>query len=164
MSGRNRKSLRRPMLKPGRSAALVALLAGTIALGITGCMLPLLSAIPSVISLAHAAYKANSGDNDADAKNQDAEAATTEASSPPAKLTPENVCQMMAIARPDMVLIELRKNVAGAPEYRELRLLNVRITAAHRIFPFGYLDVVRIAPNVVRFSYFRMWLDFAKHR
>jgi hypothetical protein len=112
------------MLKPGRSAALVALLAGAIALGITGCMLPLLSAIPSVISLAHAAYKASSGDNDADAKNPDAEAATAEASSPPAKLTPENVCQMMAIARPDMVLIELRKNVAGAPEYRELRLLN----------------------------------------
>jgi hypothetical protein len=30
---------------------------------------------------------------------------------------------MMAIARPDMVLVELRKN-AGAPEYRELHLQN----------------------------------------
>ncbi len=125
MSGSNRKSVQRPMPKAGLSAALVALLAGVIAFGTAGCMLPMLSMIPSVISLAHAVYTANSGaENDADAKNRDAEAFTAATSSPPPKLTPGNVCQMMAIERPNMVLVELRKNVAGAPEYRELRLLN----------------------------------------
>jgi hypothetical protein len=113
------------MPKPGLSAALVALLAAAIAFGTAGCMLPVLSIIPSAITLAHAVYTANSGtENDADANNQDAEQTTEETSSPPPKLTAENLCQMMAIARPNMVLVELRKNGAGAPEYRELRLLN----------------------------------------
>jgi len=120
----SRKSVR-PMPKAGVPAALAALLAAVIAFGTAGCMLPVLSIIPPVISLAHAVYTANSGaQNDADAKSQDAEASTAETSSPPPKLTPGNLCQMMAILRPDMVLVELRKNVAGAPEYRELRLLN----------------------------------------
>ena len=127
MSGSNWKSVQRPMPKAGQSAALVALLA-LIAFGSAGCILPFLSIIPSVISLAHTVYKANnSPENDADAKDQEAQQPTVEASeptSPAPKLTSENLCQMMAIARPDMVLIELRKNSAGAPEYRELRLLN----------------------------------------
>jgi hypothetical protein len=112
------------MAKRGLSAALVALLAGVLVFASAGCMLPLLSAIPSVISLAHAAYKASSGTDNDDAKDQEAEASTLDSNKPPAKLTPANLCQMMAIERPDMVLIELRKNGAGAPEYRELHLLN----------------------------------------
>ena len=47
-------------------------------------MLPLLGAIPSVISLAHAAYTGTgSTSDDADAKNPDAEEPTEEASKPP---------------------------------------------------------------------------------
>ena len=98
----------------------MAILAAAIPFGSAGCFLPILGAIPSVISLAHAAYTAGKTD-DADAKAQDPEP-TVEASKPPAQLTPGNVCHMMAIARPDMVLVELRKNGAGAPEYRELHL------------------------------------------
>jgi hypothetical protein len=108
------------MPKTGGSAVLVAILAAAIPFGSAGCFLPILGAIPSVISLAHAAYTAGKTD-DADAKAQDPEP-VEEASKPPAQLTPGNVCQMMAIARPDMVLVELRKNGAGAPEYRELHL------------------------------------------
>ena len=97
---------------------------GAMALGTAGCLLPLLGAIPSVISMAHSLYTSGSSTDDADAKNLDPEPVTGEASAPPAKLTPGNVCQMMAIARPDMVLVELRKSGAGAPEYRELHLQN----------------------------------------
>ncbi len=128
MSASNQKSVQRPMPKAGPSAALVALLAAVIAFGTAGCMLPVLSIIPSVISLAHAVYTTNSGTgNDADAKNQEAETPTADTNSSPeapAKLTPANVCQMMAILRPNMVLVQLRKNSAGSPEYRELHLLN----------------------------------------
>jgi len=102
-------------------AVLFAVLAASMTLGIAGCALPLLGAIPSVISMAHSLYTSGSGTDDADAKNQDPEP-IVEGSAPPAKLTAGNVCQMMAIARPDMVLVELRKNGAGAPEYRELHL------------------------------------------
>jgi hypothetical protein len=123
MLGSDRKSFQRQKPKAGLSAALVAMLAASMTLGTAGCMLPLLGAIPSVISLAHNLYTSGSGTgDDADAKNQDAEPVTEEASTPPAKLSPGNVCQMMAIARPDMVLVELRKNGAGSPEYRELHL------------------------------------------
>ena|SRR5208337_680797 len=125
MPGSERKSVQRPMPKAGRPATLVAMLAATIAFSTAGCMLPLLSAIPSVINLAHSVYKANSGtDNDADAKEQDAEASTEETSAPPPQLTLGNLCQMIAIAHPEIVLVELRKNGAGAPEYRELHLQN----------------------------------------
>jgi len=121
MLGSDRKSFQRQTPKAGLSAVFFAMLA-SMALGTAGCALPLLGAIPSVISLAHSLYTSGNTD-DADAKNQDPEP-TVEASGPPPKLTAENVCQMMALARPDMVLVELRKNSAGAPEYRELHLLN----------------------------------------
>ncbi len=106
------------------SAVLVAILGAAMALGTAGCALPLLGVIPTVISLAHAAYKAGSTSDDPDAKNPDADEPTEEASKPPAQLTPGNFCQMMALSHPDMVLVELRKNGAGAPEYRELHLQN----------------------------------------
>lgn len=130
MSGSNRNSVQRPRPK-GLSAASVALLAATIAFGTTGCMLPVLSIIPSVIGLAQALYSSGSGTNsaqaDADTKNQEAETPTQpadETNAPAPQLTAGNVCQMMALAHPDMVLVELRKNGSGAPEYRELHLLN----------------------------------------
>jgi len=100
---------------------LVAML-GAMAFGSAGCMLPLLGAIPSVISLAHSLYSSGDKDEDVAAKDAEVEAAT-EPSKPAPQLTPANLCQMMAIARPDMVLVELRKN-GGAPEYRELHLQN----------------------------------------
>src|SRR5882757_1742645 len=118
MLGSYRKSVQRQGPKARLSSAIVAMLAVALALGTAGCMLPLLGAIPSVISLAHSLYTSGKDDN-AEAKNQDPEP-TEEASKPPPQLTPGNVCQMMAISHPDMVLVELRKN-AGTPEYRELR-------------------------------------------
>jgi hypothetical protein len=118
-------SVQRPIRKISVPGALVALLGAAMAFSTAGCFLPVLSIIPSVISLAHAAYSAGSGtDNDTDPRVKDAEASAAEPSKPAPKLTNENMCQMMAIARPDMVLVELRKNSSGAPEYRELRLLN----------------------------------------
>jgi hypothetical protein len=122
MLGSDQKSFQRRIPKAGLSAVFHAMLTA-IALSTAGCMLPLLGAIPSVISMAHSLYTSGNSTDDADAKNQDPEP-TVEASAPPAKLTAGNVCQMMAIARPDMVLVELRKNSTGAPEYRELHLQN----------------------------------------
>ena len=122
--GSNRKSFQRSMPKAGWPTVIFAMLAASMALGTAGCFLPLLGAIPSVISMAHSLYTSGSSTDDADAKNLDPEPVTGEASAPPAKLTSGNVCQMMAIARPDMVLVELRKSSAGAPEYRELHLQN----------------------------------------
>ena len=121
MLGSDRKSVRRNAPKTSLSAALVAMLAA-MALSTAGCMLPLLGAIPSVISMAHSLYSSGGKDDDIATKDAEAEAAT-EPSKPAAQLTPANVCQMMAIARPDMVLVELRKS-GGAPEYRELHLQN----------------------------------------
>ncbi len=123
MLGSDRKSFQRVRPRASLSAALIALLAA-MTLSTAGCMLPLLGAIPSVISMAHSLYTSGK-DDDADAKNQDPEPVTeADASKPAAPLTPGNVCQMMAIARPDMVLVELRRNGGGAPEYRELHLQN----------------------------------------
>ncbi len=111
--GSDRKSFLRSMPKAGGSAVLVAMLAAAIPFGSAGCFLPILGAIPSVISLAHAAYTAGSKD-DADAKAQDPEP-TEEASKPPPQLTPGSVCQMMAITHPDTVLVELRKKQRNRP-------------------------------------------------
>ncbi len=122
MLGSDRKSVHRNGPKTGLSAALVAMLGAAMALSSAGCMLPLLGAIPSVISMAHSLYTSGSKDDDTAAKDAEAEA-ETEPSKPAPQLTPANVCQMMAIARPDMVLVELRKS-GGAPEYRELHLQN----------------------------------------
>ena len=124
MPGSEGKSVRRSMRNGGLPAAPVAMLVMAIAFAVSGCFLPILTAIPSVIGLASAMYKSNNGTDDADKKDQTVEASAADSSKPPAKLTPGNVCQMMAIAHPDMVLVELRKNGAGAPEYRELHLLN----------------------------------------
>jgi hypothetical protein len=125
------------MPKPGVSAAIGAMLAVTVAFGTAGCMLPVLGIIPSVISLAHSIYTSNSGPQtaalDAEAKNQEALEPTvgddntvggSTSASTPSKPSPVNLCQMMAVTNPNMVLVELRKNGAGAPEYRELHLLN----------------------------------------
>jgi hypothetical protein len=109
------------MPKAAWPAVIFAMLASSMALGTAGCALPLLGAIPSVISLAHSLYTSGGSTDDADAKNRDPEP-VVEAGAPPAQLTEGNVCQMMALARPDMVLVELRKNSAGAPEYRELHM------------------------------------------
>ena len=114
------------MPKVSPPAALLAVLTAMLAFGTAGCMLPLLGAIPSVISMAHSLYTSgNSTKDDAEAKDEEAAAPVEpaeEASKPAPQLTAGNVCQMMAIARPDMVLVELRKSGAGAPEYRELHL------------------------------------------
>jgi len=127
MPGSVGKSVQRTMPRTGLPAALVALLAAALALTTAGCFLPLLTAIPSVINLAHSIIKGNNPDDpDAVAStNPDAkDPPPEEPSKPTPQLTQGNMCQMMAIARPDMVLVELRKNSAGAPEYRELKLQN----------------------------------------
>jgi len=119
------KSVQRAKRKDGLPAAPVAMLAVAIAFSTAGCFLPILTAIPSVIGLASAMYKSNTGtDNDADAKGENPEASAADSSPAPKKLTDANLCQMMAIERPDMVLVELRKNGAGEFQYRELHLLN----------------------------------------
>jgi hypothetical protein len=123
MSRGNRHSAERAIPRLGLSAAIFAVLAGAMTVGISGCVaLPFLSVIPSVASFVYNAATKKDGDSDADAKNQDPEP-TEEASKPPPQLTTENLCHMMALARPDMMVVELRKSSAGAPEYRELRLL-----------------------------------------
>jgi hypothetical protein len=98
------------------------MLTGAMAVGTSGCIaLPILGAIPSVASFVYNVSKGK-GD-DADPKDPDAEVKAAEANLPPPKpLTTENVCHLMAIARPDLMVVELRKNATGAPEYRELRL------------------------------------------
>lgn len=123
MSRGNRHSAERARSKLGLSAALFAMLAGAMTVGISGCVaLPVLSIIPSVVSFVYNAATKKDGDSDSDAKNRDPEP-TEEASKPAPKLTAENLCHMIALARPDLMVVELRKTAAGAPEYRELRLL-----------------------------------------
>ncbi len=123
-----RYSVQRPIPKFGLSAAFAAMLAGALAVGTSGCAaLPFLSVIPSVISFAYnASTKKSDSDTDTAAKDQDAETSTaetdTDSNKPPPKLTSENVCHLLALARPDLMVVELRKNTSGAPEYRELRL------------------------------------------
>jgi hypothetical protein len=101
------------------------MLAGALAVSTTGCVaLPFLGAIPSVASFIYNVTTGKSDSNgDSDAKkDDDAQPATEEASKPTGPLTPDNICHLMALARPDLILVELRKNTSGAPEYRELRL------------------------------------------
>jgi hypothetical protein len=108
-----------------RSAALAVLCAGVLTCGGSGCAaLPALGAIPSLISMIHDLSSSKNESGDTTAPNPDAQAADAEPSTPPPKLTMENVCQMIAIAHPDLVVVELRKGATGAPEYRELRLVN----------------------------------------
>ncbi len=108
-----------------RSAVPAVLLAAALAAGAQGCAaLPALSIIPSLISLAHELSTSKSETAGTETNPPEAEVADAEPSTPPPKLTMENVCQMMAISHPDLVVVELRKDAAGAPEYRELRLVN----------------------------------------
>jgi hypothetical protein len=110
----------------GLSTALVAMLIVVLAMSTSGCVaLPLLSAIPSAASFIYNAATGksdNSGDPDANPAAKDAEAATENESKPTTPLTPENICHLMALARTDLIVVQLRKSAAGAPEYRELRL------------------------------------------
>jgi hypothetical protein len=128
MSRGIRASGGRPAAKVSMSAALFALVAGAISVSTAGCAaIPVLSVIPSVVSFVYnVSTKKSDGDTDTDtAKNQDAQPpAEEEASTPPAKMTADDVCHLMAIARPDLMVVELRKNTSGAPEYRELHLQN----------------------------------------
>jgi hypothetical protein len=110
------------MLRFNRSAPLLVLLAAAMSIGCAGCMLPLLSAIPSLFSLAHEAATAKSADEDAAAKDRSGDPVSADATPPPPPLTPDNVCQLMALARPDLVVAEFRKDSTGAPEYRDLRM------------------------------------------
>jgi hypothetical protein len=130
MSGRSRNSVLRAKREVGRSAGLLAVLVA-ISFSTAGCMLPILGLIPSVIGLAHEMYTSNNNpEMDAATKNAEAEQPTQHDdanntnSSPPGKLTVGNMCQMMALENPNMVLVELRKNGAGGAQYRELHLLN----------------------------------------
>src|SRR5580700_3353903 len=97
----DRHCAERPKPKLGLSAALAAMLAGALAVGTSGCAaLPFLTVIPSIVSFAYNASTKKSDDaTDPDAKDQEAEAAA-DSSTPPPKLTSENVCHMMALARP----------------------------------------------------------------
>lgn len=111
----------------GLSTALLAMLSAAIAVGTSGCLaLPFLSAIPSAVSFVYNVATDKKSDDTADADDKDdATPVTANASTPtttPPKLTPDNICHLMALARPDLIVVELRKNAAGGPEYRELRL------------------------------------------
>ena len=121
----DRKRFERLPYNFGLSTALLAMLSASIAVGTSGCLaLPFLSAIPSAVSFVYnvATDKKTDDSADADAKDQDATPATADASTPPGKLTADNICHLMALARPDLIVVELRKDAVGAPEYRELRL------------------------------------------
>ena len=124
--GRNSRS--RSMPKPGLSTALIAMLTAALALSTCGCAaLPIIGAIPSAIDFVYNVATNKKSDDNPDAvkipdPDQDAEQASADASKPVPQLTPENICHLMALARPDLIVVELRKNPSGAPEYRELRL------------------------------------------
>ncbi|MGH7813875.1 MAG: hypothetical protein ACREQI_07720 [Candidatus Binataceae bacterium] len=113
-----------PPLNP--PPALLMLFCMALAVGASGCVaaLPVLSAIPSAISLVYDAFSGKSGaDSGADAKPQDAGAPAVDANAAAQKLTPQNFCHMLALERPNLVVAQLRKGAAGAPEYRELHLV-----------------------------------------
>jgi hypothetical protein len=115
----------------GLTATLGALLAAALAIGASGCVaLPALGAIPSLISLIQNMSSSKSGDpgTDAAAATQRAEA-EAEPEPPPPKLTEGNVCQMIVLSHPNLLAVELRKAAGGAPEYRELQLVNSTDTA-----------------------------------
>jgi hypothetical protein len=135
MSKTKRDSGRRQVPTFGLSTALFALLLGAITVTTTGCVLPVLGLIPSVLSLAYnvVSRKGDTAQTDAAAKDQEAvlpstdsnitNVSSSDATSTPAKPTALNACHLMALARPDLMVVELRKNTAGVPEYRELHLI-----------------------------------------
>ena len=112
----------------GWSTALLAMLAAAIAVSTSGCIaLPFLTAIPSAVSFVYNVATDKKTDDTADNDDKDSSTTSTTAdanspSTPPGKLTGDNICHLMALARPDLIVVELRKSAGGAPEYRELRL------------------------------------------
>jgi hypothetical protein len=108
------------------SAALLAMLAGTTAVGTSGCALPLLGVIPSVVGLLFDVSTSKKDDTATAAKDGDVQVTTglndNDSNSSKGKMTPAMDCHLLALARPDLTVVELRKGAAGAPEYRELHL------------------------------------------
>ncbi len=135
MAGFERNSAKPEMRARGLWAALGTLLAVALAIGASGCVaLPALGAIPSLISMIHELGSSKSGDAGnpptlPGGDTAETEEADAEPAAPPPKLTEGNVCQMLAISHPGLVAVELRKGSSGAPEYRELQLVNSTDTA-----------------------------------
>ena len=126
MSTGNRHSVGRRTSKFSLSAALLAMLAGTTAVGTSGCALPLLGVIPSVVGLLFDVSTSKKDDTATAAKDGDVQVTTgltdNDSNSSKGKMTPAMDCHLLAIARPDLTVVELRKATTGAPEYRELHL------------------------------------------
>ena len=128
MSTGNRHSVgrRTPKFKFSLSAALLAMLAATTAVGTAGCALPLLGVIPSVVGLLFNVSSKKSDDTATSAKDGDVQVTTglndNDSNSSKSKMTPAMDCHLLALARPDLTVVELRKGTTGAPEYRELHL------------------------------------------
>jgi hypothetical protein len=128
MSTGNRHSVgrRTPKFKFSLSAALLAMLAATTAVGTAGCALPLLGVIPSVVGLLFDVSSKKSDDTATAAKDGDVQVTTglndNDSNSSKSKMTPAMDCHLLALARPDLTVVELRKGTTGAPEYRELHL------------------------------------------
>ena len=130
MSTGNRHSVGRKTSKFGStkfslSAALLAMLAGTTAVGTSGCALPILGIIPSVVGLLFDVSTSKKDDTQT-AKDGDVQVTTglndNDSNSSKGKMTPAMDCHLLALARPDLTVVELRKGTTGAPEYRELHL------------------------------------------
>src|SRR5277367_1910990 len=131
MSTGNRQSVGRRTskfsrtVKFGWSAALLAMLVGTTAVGTSGCALPLLGVIPSVVGLLFDVSTSKKDDTQT-AKDGDVQVTTglldNDSNSSKGKMTPAMDCHLLALARPDLTVVELRKTTTGAPEYRELHL------------------------------------------
>jgi hypothetical protein len=125
MSTGNRHSVGRRTSKFSLSAALLAMLVGTTAVGTSGCALPLLGVIPSVVGLLFDVSTSKKDDTQT-AKDGDVQVTTgltdNDSNSSKGKMTPAMDCHLLALARPDLTVVELRKGATGAPEYRELHL------------------------------------------
>ena len=113
-------------VKFGCSATLLAMLMGTTAVSTSGCALPILGIIPSVVGLLFDVSTSKKDDGQTAAKDGDVQVTTgltdNDSNSSKGKMTPAMDCHLLAIARPDLTVVELRKTATGAPEYRELHL------------------------------------------
>ena len=107
MSTGNRHSVgrRTPKFKFSLSAALLAMLAATTAVGTAGCALPLLGVIPSVVGLLFDVSSKKSDDTATAAKDGDVQVTTglndNDSNSSKSKMTPAMDCHLLALARPD---------------------------------------------------------------
>ncbi|HUO05362.1 MAG TPA: hypothetical protein VMU16_09210 [Candidatus Binataceae bacterium] len=126
MRGGNWKSIQPYAPRLNLPAAPLVLFGAMLTIGAAGCFAPALSVIPSALSFIYNIASSKSGSDDkADAKDQATSTTSSEeASATSQKLTPENTCHLMAIERPDLVVVELRKVAGGAPDYRELHLVS----------------------------------------